>query len=102
MPHQGDIPATVVMVAADGSEQVVGRVAPDRADLATVDALVRFQLVARREGARVRVCNPSDELRALLEFAGLAEVLELEPRRQPEMREQLGIDEVMQAGDPPA
>jgi ABC-type transporter Mla MlaB component len=98
----GDIPTTVVLVAADGTEEVVGRVEPGRADLATVDALVRFQLVARRAGGRVRVDDASDELRDLLELAGLAEVLGLEPRRKPELLEQLGIEEVMQAGDPPA
>jgi hypothetical protein len=98
----GDIPTTVVLVAADGSERVVGRFEPQRADLATVDALVRFQLVARRAGGRVRICNVCDELRGLLELAGLAEVLELEPRREPEVLEQLGVEEVVQPGDPPA
>ena len=98
----GEIPTTVALVAADGSEQVVGHVEPRRADLATVDALVRLQLVARREGRRVRIRHVSDELRGLLELAGLDCVLELEPRRQPEVLEQLGIEEVMQAGDPPA
>ena len=90
------------MVAADGTEEVVGRLEPGRADLATVDALIRFQLVARRAGGRVRVDDASDELRDLLELAGLAEVLGLEPRGEPELREQLRVEEVVQPGDPPA
>jgi anti-anti-sigma regulatory factor len=102
VPDAGDIPTTIVMVAADGSELVVGRVHARRADLALVDALVRFQLVARREGGRLRLRNVSEELRGLLELVGLAEVLELEPRGKAELGEQLGIEEVMEAGDPPA
>lgn len=102
MPDPGDIATTVVMVAADGSEQVVGRVDARRADLALVDALVRLQLVARRDGARVRLRDVSDELRALLELVGLAGVLGLEPGGKAELGEQPGVEEVMQAGDPPA
>ena len=75
----------VDQLLADGIiEHTVSRVL-DGPELDT-DALVRFQLVARREGARVRLCNPSDELRVLLQFTGLAEVLELEPRRQSHRR----------------
>jgi anti-anti-sigma regulatory factor len=102
VPDAGDIPTTVVMVATDGSELVVGRVDARRADLALVDALVRFQLVARREGGRLRLRNVSEELRRLLELVGLAEVLELEPRGKAELGEQLGVEEVMEAGDTPA
>lgn len=101
MPDPGDIPTTVVMVAADGTERIVGRVEARRAGLALVDALVRFQLVARREGARVRLRNVSEELRTLLELVGLADVLVLEPRGKAELGEQLGVEEVVQAGDPP-
>jgi len=80
----------------------VGRVDARRADLALVAALVRLQLIARRDGARVRLRNASDELRALLELVGLADVLGLEPLGQAELDEQLGVEEVVQAGDPPA
>ena len=44
-------------------------------DAVTVDALARLQLAARRAGCQVRLRNPSDELRELVSFMGLADVL---------------------------
>ena len=44
-------------------------------DAVTVDALARPQLAARRAGCQVRLRNPSDELRELVSFMGLADVL---------------------------
>ena len=44
-------------------------------DAVTVDALARLQLAAQRRGCRVRLCNASAELRELVEFMGLADVL---------------------------
>ena len=44
-------------------------------DAVTVDALARLQLGARRHGCQVRLRNPSDELRELLAFMGLRDVL---------------------------
>jgi ABC-type transporter Mla MlaB component len=44
-------------------------------DAVTVDALARVQLAARRNGRQVRLRNASDELLALLELAGLREVV---------------------------
>jgi ABC-type transporter Mla MlaB component len=41
----------------------------------TVDALARLRLAARRHGCQVRLLNASDELRALVGFMGLANVL---------------------------
>jgi hypothetical protein len=101
VPDPGDKSTTVVLVAADGTEQIVGRVVAGHADLALIDALVRFQLAARREGGRLQLRNVSRELDELLEFVGLAAVLGLEPRGQAELREQLGVEEVVQPGDPP-
>jgi hypothetical protein len=98
VPEPGHISATVVMVAAGGAEQIVGRIEAGRADLALVDALVRFQLVARRAGARLRLRDASEQLRGLLELVGLAGVLALEPRGKAEPGEQLGVEEVVQAG----
>jgi hypothetical protein len=49
------------------------------ADLVTIDALARLQLVAARAGFEVRLLEASTELRALLDFAGLGEVLRVEP-----------------------
>lgn len=45
------------------------------ADAATIDALARLQLVARRLGRRVVLVEAGEELRALIAFCGLAEVL---------------------------
>jgi hypothetical protein len=45
------------------------------ADLATVDALARLQLAAKRLGCRLRLRNASAELIELVAFMGLAEVL---------------------------
>jgi hypothetical protein len=69
------------------------------ADLGLVDALARLQLEARRLGGSIRV-QPCDELRELLELVGLSEVLALESRRKTEERIQLGVEEVVQPGDP--
>jgi len=41
----------------------------------TVDALARLQLAARRRGCEVRLRRPSKELRSLVDFMGLADVL---------------------------
>ena len=96
------IPPTLVFVDDHGSERVVGRLDARRPDLALVDALARLQLVARRRGSRVRVRDPTADLRGLLALCGLSDALGVEVRREPEEREVLGPDEVMQPGDPPA
>ncbi|MEA2133227.1 MAG: hypothetical protein QOC68_1136 [Solirubrobacteraceae bacterium] len=71
-------------------------------DAGTVEALARLQLTARRLGRQVRLREPSRELRGLLDLCGLAEVLRVEPGRQPEEREQpLGVEERVEMGDPP-
>lgn len=70
-----------------------------RPDLGLVDALARLQLVARRMGSSIRI-HSCDELRELLLFVGLAEVLALEPWRETEQGVQLRVQEVVQPGDP--
>jgi hypothetical protein len=70
--------------------------------LEIVDALARLQLAARRCGYRVEIANAPDELAELVELAGLCEVLGVEPRRQPEQREErLGVEEERELDDPP-
>jgi ABC-type transporter Mla MlaB component len=44
-------------------------------DAVTVDALARLQLAARRTGCQVRLRNASTDLRELLRFMGLENVL---------------------------
>jgi ABC-type transporter Mla MlaB component len=44
-------------------------------DAVTVDALARLQLAARRRSCQVRLRGPSQELRELVAFMGLCDVL---------------------------
>jgi ABC-type transporter Mla MlaB component len=45
------------------------------ADAVAVDALARLTLAALRNGCRAQLCGASAELRTLVSFMGLAEVL---------------------------
>ncbi len=91
-----------MLVARDGTERVLGKIAPGRTDLALVDALARLQLGAARRGGRLRLDAAPPELRELLDLLGLGGVLGLEPGGEPERLEVLGPDEVVQRGDPAA
>jgi hypothetical protein len=91
---------TVVMVLHDGTVRVVGRFNARTADLAMVDTLARLQLVARRCGCLIRLRDVPEGLRELLELAGLAGVLGLETRREAELGEEGGVEEVVQPRDP--
>ena len=72
-------------------------------DAAAVEALARLQLGARRAGMEVRLSGVTPEMRHLLAFCGLSDVLGVEPERQPEEREnRLGLEEERHLGDPPA
>jgi anti-anti-sigma regulatory factor len=76
-------------------------------DLTTVDALSRFLVSVRGLGCSIRLRNASKELQDLLGLCGLrdvlllAEELPLVDEWQAEQREQpLGIEEVVEPGDP--
>jgi anti-anti-sigma regulatory factor len=72
-------------------------------DLGSVGALARLQLEARRVGLELRLRGVSPELRELIAFVGLDDVLSVETRRQPEEREErLGVEEESQLRDPAA
>lgn len=90
-----------VLIVNAETDEVLGYVDATSPDLALVESLARMQLRARRRGERVRLRNVSEDLRGLLELVGLTEVLAVEPEREPELREQLRVDEVMQPRDPP-
>ena len=64
-------------------------------DLFVVDVVARLELAARRLGWWVVV--PAGAAGELCELAGLRGEL----GRQPERREQPGVEEVVQAGQPP-
>ncbi len=101
MPAAGDTPTTVLLVVQDGTEQVVGRIDARRPCLAMVDALARLQLSARRTGCAVRLRDVTPQLRGLLELTGLGGVFAVEPGREPELGEELGVQEVVEPGDAP-
>ena len=88
------------MLASSRAAVVVCDVGGLEADIVTVDALARLQLTARRLGRQVRLRNPSPELAELLDLFGLADVLRVEPGRQPEEREQpRRVEERVDRGD---
>ena len=106
IPHplgRGRIPELCARVERALRERRAGLVLCDLSgatspSAATVEALARVRLLARRHGSRFRALHPCDELRDLLALMGLDEVLLLEPGGQPEQREQgLGVQE---EGDP--
>jgi anti-anti-sigma regulatory factor len=71
-------------------------------DGATIDLLATLQLAAHRLGGQILLRDPSRDLQRLIAFAGLDEVLRVEPRREPEKREQpLCVEEEGQLLDPP-
>jgi hypothetical protein len=84
-----------------------------RVDLHVVEVLARLRLVAHRGGLHLTLTDPPAELLELLTLTGLAELLTsrcqrsdtpgsaLEPRRQPEVGEALGVQEVVEPRDRP-
>ena len=96
-------------VAPDGTTVLlcdVARLAD--VDMATIDALGRIALRARRLGCAVNLRDAPPELLQLLAFAGLSDVLPCDPSSgvevtgQPEQREEpLGVEEERDAADPP-
>jgi anti-anti-sigma regulatory factor len=94
-----DTRPTAVIAVDDQTGVFLGKIGVPKVDLAVVDVLMRLALRERRRGHRVRLLGVSEELRALLELVGLDRVLALEPRRQPELLEDLGPDEVVEPGD---
>jgi anti-anti-sigma regulatory factor len=71
-------------------------------DASTIDLLARLQLTAARLGRRLLLRSVSTDLERLIDFAGLADVLRVEPRRQPEQREEpCRVEEERQLPDPP-
>ena len=74
-----DLPGLCERVCAllerTGASVALCDVAGVAADAATVDALARLQLAARRHSCLIRLCSASSELRELVAFMGLRDVL---------------------------
>jgi hypothetical protein len=69
--------------------------------LRTIGLLARLQLAARRAGFDLELRSGSGELRELVAFVGLADVLRLEPGGQAEEREErVGVEEERELDDP--
>jgi ABC-type transporter Mla MlaB component len=78
---RADLPALGEYVCAllerSSAEVIVCDVAQADPDAATLDALARVELAARRHGCDTRYSGASSELTALLDFAGLRGILPL-------------------------
>ncbi len=73
-------------------------------DERALEALARLQLTARRLGVSIRLHNAGAALVDLVALVGLSDVLVcgesgVEPDRQVEEREEVGIDEEVHRGD---
>ena len=92
----------VVLVLGSGLEVPIWQgEAPLRADLSAVDALARMELEARRRGGSIRLRNPCPQLLELLELVGLAGLgLAVEVYREAEGGEEVGVQEMVEPGDP--
>ena len=100
MELERDGTSVVVLVVTGQAEVPVwSGAAPPRADLVVVDSLARLQLAARRRGWSIRLENPGQPLRQLLELAGLRDLF-VEVDGEAEGREELGVEEVVQPDDP--
>ena len=73
------------------------------ADASTLDLLARLQLAATRLGRRLLLRSVPDDLERLIDYAGLADVLRIEPQRKAEQGEQpCGVEEERHLADPSA
>ena len=88
---------TVTAVVVDGDVEIVAvRVTCAAPDLDVVDALARLQLAAQRVGWSLRLRDPSAALCELLDLVGLGAQL----GREAEGGEQVGVEDVVEPGDP--
>jgi ABC-type transporter Mla MlaB component len=73
------------------------------ADAATIDALARLQLGARRGGHEIVLRRAPDALVDLLDLFGLRDVLRVEMGGKPEEREErVRVQEERELDDPPS
>lgn len=67
------------LLAGAAGPVIVDAAALTEPDAVTLEALARLALTARRQGGSLRLRHAGEPLRRLLEFAGLAGVVPLEP-----------------------
>jgi ABC-type transporter Mla MlaB component len=72
---QGLCDRVCAVLSGSGATVAICNVAGVEPDAVTVDALARLQLAARRVGCQVRLRDASAELRDLVAFMGLQDVL---------------------------
>ena len=76
---RADLPALCERVCAlletSGADLALCDVSGVEPDAVTIDALARLQLAARRQKCQVQLRNASSELRELVAFMGLRDVL---------------------------
>jgi len=80
----------MVVEAADGARVEVLLAGNGPPDLAVVEALARFQLMARRVGYRVWLEDVSAALGDLLDLTGLREAVTSQPSPRQEVTDQPG------------
>ncbi|WP_406104440.1 STAS domain-containing protein [Streptomyces sp. NBC_01003] len=106
--RRGDVPhlcdqVRTACARAPARDIVCDLAAVTTADLATVDALARMQLAARRAGSGLRLRDPSPALWALLQLVGLPGLggLVVEMEGHAEQREIARcVQEAVESGDP--
>ncbi len=77
----------------------------DALDEASLDAILRTQLAARRCGLSIELDGLSPKIADLIALLGLEDVLPgsgVEVDREPEQREEIGVDVEVDPGDTPA
>jgi len=98
--------AAALVVLADGKTELASwpLLVDGPVDFDAVERLAGLQLAARRMGWSIELRLACSDLVALLDLAGLADVIRLEsrqPGREPEGGEQpLGVEEVVIPDDP--
>jgi anti-anti-sigma regulatory factor len=86
----------------EGRALVVDCAALREPDAELVEALAHLQLDLRRRRCELRLVNVGPRLLELIEFAGLARVLGVEPRGEAEEGEDAGgVEEERDLGDAP-
>lgn len=72
-----------------------------RPDVVTVEALARLRMTARRHGWQLVVSGAGPDLLRLVQLLGLTDALPQAGRQSEEREQPVGVEEVVDGGDPP-